>query len=36
MVLILARKKYLTAIWHVIDFVEAEKRYIEATSGSKL
>jgi Fe-Mn family superoxide dismutase len=27
---------YLTAIWHVINFEEAQTRYLEATSGSKL
>eukprot|EP00753_Platysulcus_tardus_P010200 PLAT2520.1.p2 GENE.PLAT2520.1~~PLAT2520.1.p2 ORF type:complete len:223 (-),score=35.23 PLAT2520.1:143-775(-) len=27
---------YLNAIWNVINFDEAEKRYLEATSGSKL
>ncbi|GJJ07098.1 hypothetical protein Clacol_001297 [Clathrus columnatus] len=27
---------YLQAIWHVINFQEAEKRYIEATGNSKL
>jgi len=27
---------YLTAIWNVINFEEAQARYIEATSGSKL
>ncbi|KAJ3729606.1 manganese superoxide dismutase [Lentinula raphanica] len=27
---------YLNAIWHVINFDEAQKRFIEATTGSKL
>ncbi|KAF9071874.1 manganese superoxide dismutase [Rhodocollybia butyracea] len=27
---------YLNAIWHVINFDEAEKRFVEATGGSKL
>jgi len=27
---------YLAAIWHVIDFKEAEKRFVEASQGSKL
>jgi len=30
------KKDYLDAIWHVINFDEAEKRYNEAISGSKL
>jgi superoxide dismutase len=28
--------KYLNAIWHVINFDEAEKRYNEVVSASKL
>ncbi|KAJ3891139.1 manganese superoxide dismutase [Lentinula edodes] len=27
---------YLNAIWHVINFDEAQKRFVDATSGSKL
>ncbi|KAF8341727.1 manganese superoxide dismutase [Amanita rubescens] len=30
------RPDYLKAIWHVINFDEAEKRYTEAISGAKL
>ena len=28
--------QYLNAIWNVINFEEAEKRYLEAVGGSKL
>jgi hypothetical protein len=28
--------QYLNAIWHVINFEEAEKRLQEASAGSKL
>ena len=28
--------QYLKAIWHVIDFKEAQKRYQEATGGPRL
>jgi Fe-Mn family superoxide dismutase len=30
------RVQYLNAIWNVIDFEEAERRYTEGLSGSKL
>ena len=28
--------QYLNAIWNVINFEEAEKRFLEAQSGAKL
>jgi hypothetical protein len=28
--------QYLSAIWHVINFEEAEKRFIDGLGGSKL
>ena len=34
MVLIIVQ--YLNAIWNVINFDEAEKRFVEAQSGAKL
>ncbi|KIK27428.1 hypothetical protein PISMIDRAFT_93047, partial [Pisolithus microcarpus 441] len=30
------KAEYLKAIWHVINFEEAERRYLEAINGSKL